>query len=234
MGSIMCERQWPGTLEVPPFAGLTRTLISTVSTAPRTPVPRSCVILLKVTAVALTNGESVSGIDIQVDPGPIIRGRIVDAISGLTIAQGRVAVFDESDRLVGRYKISGVTGQYQTTALEPGTYTLVPEVSPAFEVVTDSSSIEDTYLRLRCLEQPAVYQDRMACRSLWERKMSMRTFRSSRFFPTEYSALDLCNNNSRPGASERRGLCHSAIAGCESARGEKGRDAAQASGNIRP
>ena len=95
-------------------------------------------------AVVLTNGESASGIDIQVDPGPVIRGRIVDAISGLTIAQGRVAVFDESDRLVGRYKISGVTGQYQTTALEPGTYTLVPEVSPAFEVVTDSSSVADT------------------------------------------------------------------------------------------
>jgi len=94
--------------------------------------------------VVLANGESVSGIDMQVEPGPVIRGRIVDAISGLTVAQGRVSVFDESDQLVGRYKISGVTGQYQTTALEPGTYTLVAEVSPAFEVVTDSSSSRDT------------------------------------------------------------------------------------------
>lgn len=94
------------------------------------------------TAIALSGGASVSGIDMNVDPGPVIRGRIVDATTGLTIARGRVAVFNDSNELVGRYKISDVTGRYQTTALEPGTYSLVPEVSPAFEVVTDSSSIE--------------------------------------------------------------------------------------------
>ncbi len=83
-------------------------------------------------AVILDGSADAGPFELRVQPGPVIRGRVFDSLSGQQINNGRVDVFTTDGTLVGRYRIDRLTGRYQTTALPPGTYLLVPEVSPAF------------------------------------------------------------------------------------------------------
>ena len=82
----------------------------------------------------ILDGSADAGpFELRVETGPVIRGRVIDSLSGQQIDNGRVDVFTADGTLVGRYRIDRLTGLYQTTALPPGTYLLVPEVSPAFD-----------------------------------------------------------------------------------------------------
>ena len=87
------------------------------------------------TAITL-DGSDAGPFELRVEPGPVISGRITAQPSGLLLSNGRVEVYDSDDTLVGRYRINPNTGKYQTTALPPGDYTLVPIVSPAYSAVT--------------------------------------------------------------------------------------------------
>ena len=87
------------------------------------------------TGVILDGGTDAGPFELRVRSGPVIRGRVLDSLSGQQINNGRVDVFTAGGTLVGRYRIDRLTGLYQTTALPPGTYQLVPEVSPAFIAV---------------------------------------------------------------------------------------------------
>lgn len=91
------------------------------------------------TAITL-DGSDAGPFELRVEPGPVISGRITAQPSGLQLNNGRVEVFDSSGTFVGSYRINPNTGQYQTTALAPGDYTLVPVVSPAYSAVTTSGS----------------------------------------------------------------------------------------------
>ena len=86
------------------------------------------------------DGTSDAGpFELRVEPGPVIHGHIIFDLTGLIINNGHVEVYDEADRLVGVYGIDRSTGEYQTTALEPGDYRLVPIVSPAYSDVSTPS-----------------------------------------------------------------------------------------------
>ncbi len=87
------------------------------------------------TAIVI-DGSDVGPFELRVEPGPVISGRIIAQPIGLQLSNGRVEVFDSSGAFVGSYRINPNTGQYQTTALPPGDYTLVPVVSPAYSAVT--------------------------------------------------------------------------------------------------
>ena len=84
------------------------------------------------TPLVVDGSTDIEGIEFRVTAGPVIRGRIFDQLTGSPINRGQVALFDDSGTLVGRYALDFFTGAFQTTALAPGTYLLVPEVSPAF------------------------------------------------------------------------------------------------------
>ncbi|TVQ31783.1 MAG: carboxypeptidase regulatory-like domain-containing protein [Wenzhouxiangella sp.] len=84
-------------------------------------------------AITLDGTNPAGPFKLRVSAGPVIRGRIFDQSSGTLITRGRVEVRDDQDRLVGIYKISiDEAAAYQTTALPPGTYSVIPIVSPAF------------------------------------------------------------------------------------------------------
>jgi len=87
------------------------------------------------TAIGLDGTNDAGPFELRVEPGPVIRGRVVDSLSGMYINRGRVDVFTDDGILVGSFHIHPQTGLYQTTALQPATYTLVPQVSPAFVAV---------------------------------------------------------------------------------------------------
>lgn len=84
------------------------------------------------TPITLDGSTDAGPFELRVEPGPVIRGRVIDTLSGLEINDGRLDVFTSDGTLVGQYRIDPRTGIYQTTALPPGTYTLVPQISPAF------------------------------------------------------------------------------------------------------
>ena len=87
------------------------------------------------TAITL-DGSDAGPFELRVEPGPVISGRITAQPSGLQLSNGWIEVYDSNDLFVGRYRINPSTGKYQTTALPPGDYTLVPIVSPAYSAVT--------------------------------------------------------------------------------------------------
>ncbi len=91
------------------------------------------------TAITL-DGSDAGPFELRVEPGPVISGRLIAQPGGLQLSNGRVEVYDSSGDFVGRYRINPGTGQYQTTALAPGDYTLVPVVSPAYSAVTSGNT----------------------------------------------------------------------------------------------
>jgi len=86
-------------------------------------------------AAITLDGSDAGPFELRVEPGPVISGRITAQPSGLQLNNGRVEVYDSSGTFIGSYRINPSTGQYQTTALAPGDYTLVPVVSPAYSAV---------------------------------------------------------------------------------------------------
>ncbi|QOC21332.1 carboxypeptidase regulatory-like domain-containing protein [Wenzhouxiangella sp. AB-CW3] len=87
------------------------------------------------TAINLT-GDDAGPFELRVDQGPVISGRITAQPSGLQLSNGQVEVYDSNGAFVGSYRVNPTTGKYQTTALPPGDYTLVPIVSPAYTSVS--------------------------------------------------------------------------------------------------
>lgn len=73
--------------------------------------------------------------NLEVSSGPVISGQIEEVPSGFTLPRGQVEVYTSSGDFVGTYKVDSINARYQTTALPAGTYTLVPEVSPAYSSV---------------------------------------------------------------------------------------------------
>lgn len=88
------------------------------------------------TAVVLDGSSDVNLGSLEVIDGPVISGQIIDLASGFPIDRGQVEVYTDTGEFVGRYKVNFADARYQTTALPPGTYTLVPNVSPAYGSVT--------------------------------------------------------------------------------------------------
>jgi hypothetical protein len=76
--------------------------------------------------------------NLEVSSGPVISGQILEVPSGFAIPRGKVEVYTDTGEFVGSYKLDSFNARYQTTALPPGTYTLVPDVSPAYSSVTTS------------------------------------------------------------------------------------------------
>jgi len=85
--------------------------------------------------IQLDGDSDAESIELRVMPGPVIRGEIVDQLSGQTISAGKVDILDHNDDFVGAYHVDPGTGYFQTTALVPGTYSVIPNVSPAFSAV---------------------------------------------------------------------------------------------------
>lgn len=96
------------------------------------------------TPIVLDGSTDASLGDISADSGPVISGQIVSAVSGAVIPRGQVEVFTSGGEFVGSYKVAFADARYQTTALPPGTYTLVPVVSPAYSSVTTSGPTTPT------------------------------------------------------------------------------------------
>lgn len=92
------------------------------------------------TAIMLDGVNDAGPFSLAVNPGPVIRGQVIDQASGKPVSgpRGFVDVFDSSDAFVGRYPL--FSPQFQTTALAPGEYTLVPFVSQAFVGNTEGPS----------------------------------------------------------------------------------------------
>ena len=88
------------------------------------------------TAVVLDGITNAGPFELRVESGPVIGGRIFDQTSGQLITRGRVEIRTSDDQLVGLYGIRSIDGRFQSTALPPDTYTLIPRVSPAFIPVT--------------------------------------------------------------------------------------------------
>jgi len=105
------------------------------------------------TAITLDGGTDVGPFELRVEPGPVISGRILDGLTGLLINGGHVEVYNGAGELVGNYHVDGTTGRYQTTALEPGTYTLVPQVSPAFSQASTGSPTSPSLASTRSTRQ---------------------------------------------------------------------------------
>jgi|GEM_PF-1820893 len=91
------------------------------------------------TAITL-DGNDAGPFELRVEPGPIISGRITAQPSGLLLSNGWVEVYRSDGTFVGSYRVNPNTGRYQTTALAPGDYTLVPIVSPAYSAVTTGNT----------------------------------------------------------------------------------------------
>ena len=88
------------------------------------------------TPLTLDGSNDVGPLELRVERGPVIRGIVIDAQTGLKIHSGHVEVFDEENDFVGRYAIPPQSAIFQTSALNSGDYTLVPVVSPAFSDAT--------------------------------------------------------------------------------------------------
>jgi len=84
------------------------------------------------TALVLDGVTDAENLELRVQPGPVIRGFVIDPLTRAAIGRGAVEVYDSADRLVGRYVLNALDRQYQTTALAPGTYRLVASLSPTF------------------------------------------------------------------------------------------------------
>ncbi|MEM1091269.1 MAG: carboxypeptidase regulatory-like domain-containing protein [Pseudomonadota bacterium] len=79
-------------------------------------------------------GADVSGIDFALNPGPTISGQIIDTATGLPVRL-TVDVFDASGNNVGAWStVSSGRGQYVTSALFAGSYTLVPRLTRSFSI----------------------------------------------------------------------------------------------------
>jgi hypothetical protein len=87
------------------------------------------------TMITLNGSTNHSIGNLEVSSGPVISGQIEEVPSGFTLPRGRVEVYTSSGDFVGAYKVDSVNARYQTTALPAGTYTLVPDVSPAYSSV---------------------------------------------------------------------------------------------------
>ncbi len=87
-------------------------------------------------AITLDGTTDTGPLTLRIQPGPVISGRITAALTGTLIHYGSVEVYDDSGALVGEFRINPWTGRYQTVALAPGDYTLVPAISPAFSGAT--------------------------------------------------------------------------------------------------
>ncbi|MEE4637675.1 MAG: carboxypeptidase-like regulatory domain-containing protein [Wenzhouxiangella sp.] len=96
------------------------------------------------TPIVLDGSSDVNLGDIAADPGPVISGQIVDVTSGAIIPRGQVEVFTAGGDFVGSFMINFLNGRYQTPALPPGTYTLVPVVSPAYGSVATAGGTSPT------------------------------------------------------------------------------------------
>ena len=88
------------------------------------------------TALVLDGLADVDGLELSVQPGPVIRGFVIDPLTRAAIGRGAVEVYDSADRLVGRYAIDFLDRDYQTTALVPGTYRLETSLPATFAPVT--------------------------------------------------------------------------------------------------
>jgi hypothetical protein len=84
------------------------------------------------TALVLDGMADVDSLELRVQPGPVIRGFVIDPLTRAAIGRGAVEVYDSEDRLVGRYAIDFLGRDYQTTALAPGTYRLVASLPATF------------------------------------------------------------------------------------------------------
>ena len=89
--------------------------------------------------IVLDGSSDQDNLLLEVNPGPVISGEVIIDGSGVTVTGGHVDVFAASGQQVGRYRI-GTTGQFQTGALPPGDYLLVPFVNPAFSAIVDASN----------------------------------------------------------------------------------------------
>lgn len=87
-------------------------------------------------ALVLDGINDAGPFELRVESGPVISGRIFDQSSGQLITRGEVEIRTSDDQLVGSYGIGLIDGRFQSTALPPDTYTLIPRVSPAFIPVT--------------------------------------------------------------------------------------------------
>lgn len=87
-------------------------------------------------AVSLDGSTDVDLGDFEVPAGPVISGRIINVETGFPITRGQVEVYTDIGKFVGSYKLDIPRARYQTTALPPGDYKLVPRVSPAFSDVS--------------------------------------------------------------------------------------------------
>lgn len=92
------------------------------------------------TPIAVDGQADTGPIDLTVAPGPVIRGSVIDTFTSQPVPKGHVEINDDTGTLVGRYGISHLTAEYQSTALAPGTYTVTPVVSPAFSTVSSSQT----------------------------------------------------------------------------------------------
>ncbi|RFF30693.1 carboxypeptidase-like regulatory domain-containing protein [Wenzhouxiangella sediminis] len=88
------------------------------------------------TMITLDGSTDHSVGNLEVTSGPVISGQILEVPSGFAIPRGKVEVYTDTGDFVGSYKLEFFNARYQTTALPPGTYTLVPDVSPAYSSVT--------------------------------------------------------------------------------------------------
>lgn len=101
------------------------------------------------TAITLDGISDATGIDMEIEAGPIISGRIIDISTGLPINNGHAAIYDSSGILVGEYRLaSQLDSRYRSTALPPDTYTVIPVVSPAFSDVSTSGGSDVSSTRL--------------------------------------------------------------------------------------
>lgn len=84
------------------------------------------------TAIVLDGVNDAGPFELRVESGPVISGRIFDQSSGQLITRGQVEIRTSDNQLVGSFGIGALDGRFQSTALLPDTYTLIPRVSPAF------------------------------------------------------------------------------------------------------
>ncbi len=90
-------------------------------------------------AINLDGSSDFGPVELRVESGPVIRGQIIDVATGFSINGGYVEVFNAQGQLVGEYKVNTQTSLFQTTALEPGIYTVNPVVSTAYTSVADAA-----------------------------------------------------------------------------------------------
>ncbi|WP_376691698.1 carboxypeptidase regulatory-like domain-containing protein [Wenzhouxiangella sp. EGI_FJ10409] len=93
------------------------------------------------TAITLDGSADVDLGDLEVSNGPVISGQIINTATGLPITRGQVDVYTLAGAFVGSYKLDNGAASYQTPALSPGHYVLVPNVSPVFGSVSTGGTV---------------------------------------------------------------------------------------------